>query len=200
VDVQRPDPAKSAAVTPAATTGWCNGGGCWFRYDDFHVDFNSNQFAYGHGSTYLGSGNYYINWQLTGPKTNVGPSYVILSTATSSVVGSSALLNGAQGTSGGSLLAGPVTCCTPEWTYSHPANTRYQWPTNRLPWFRDYSAWDHNTTVRYSWHIPGYSGYWYVWARSVVSHTTARNSPDSTYRFDEVDYLTQSPYASGYPA
>lgn len=167
-----------------------------WRYDDFHADFQSSQFNYGFGSTNLGSGSIYVNWQLAGPKTTTGPAYVILSSSTSSVTGAVSLMNGANNTTGGSLLTGPYFY---NWTTAHAANTPYAWPSTKYVWTRDYNSWDHNTAVQFSWHIPGWYGmYWYVWTRSIVSRTTTRGTATAIYRFDPASYETQAPAASGW--
>jgi hypothetical protein len=190
--------APTAADTATSLTGWCRSfSGCWWRYDDFHADFQSSQFSYGFGSTRLGSGSMYVNWQLVGAKTTTGPAYVILSSSTTSVTGSVALMNGANNTTGGSLLVGPYFY---NWTTAHGPNTRYAWPSTSYVWTREYNSWDHNTPVQFSWHIPGWYGmYWYVWTRSIVSHTTIRN-PNAIYRFDPASYETQAPAAAGWRA
>jgi hypothetical protein len=49
-------PGAPSAADTAGLTGYCRSfSGCWWRYDDFHADFQSSQFSYGFGSTNLGS-------------------------------------------------------------------------------------------------------------------------------------------------
>lgn len=182
--------------TPAHTTGYCRHAGCWYRYSDFHGDFQSNEFSYGYGGHELGHGDLYVNWTLVGPKETLDPVRAYLSTSTTKVVASAAMMNGAEKTKGGRLVAGPVFR---NWPGDHAQNVTYSWPKSRRAWFRDYHNWDHNTVVQYSWHIPNYSGvYWWVWVRSIVSHTTTRNTRTAIYRFDKVSWATQAPAAGGW--
>jgi hypothetical protein len=186
----------------AAVTGYCNASGCYKRYDDFHVDWATvGSFTYGYGGSVVGSGNAYMNWQLAGPNTTSYPARVKLSSSTTDMVGSISLLNGAQNTTGGSLLKGPYICCSPEWNRPHGPNITYAWPADRKIITRDDTAWDNNSVVEFSWTVPGYPGYWFMWVRSVVSHTTLRNSGgNSIYRFGPVNNETQAPHAEGWRA
>lgn len=180
---------------PAHTTGYCHHAGCWYRYSDFHADYQSYEFSYGYGGDELGTGKMYVNWKLVGPKETLDPLSAELSTSTTRVIASAALMNGAEKTKGGRLVAGPKFYT---WR-DHLPGTTYRWPSSKRPWFRDYHNWDHNTVAQFSWRLPGYSGmYWWVWVRSVISHTKTRNTPSAIYRFDKVSWVTQAPAAGGW--
>ncbi len=190
------DGGTTTDASASSLTGYCRVQGCWWHYDDFHADWQSSEFVYGFGKTTIGYGNMYVNWQLTGPKTTIGPAYVILSSSTTSVTGSCALLNGNNSTSGGKLLVGPFFY---EWKTPRGPNTRFSWPKSKYCWLREYGSWDHNGDVQFSWHVPGWHGmYWYSYARSIVSHTTTRNTANAIYRFEAASHETKDPAKGGW--
>lgn len=74
-------------------------------------------------------------------------------------------------------------------------------PLDRKQTQRDDRNYDHNTAVEFSWTIPGYPGYWFMYVRSVISHTDNPMQGSSTvYRFDPVNYETQDPHKEGWRA
>lgn len=173
----------------AASTGFCNTGGCYTRYNDFQADYSANSGTWGYGSTVLGRETHSVDWSLTGAQNISKPVQYINSVTTKNVVFTGDLLYGTNGTPGtqisgkmGLYLAGAVAGGTP----------RY-WDPNGYKSY-DTSRTCHIVVHQFSWEYGSYSGYWYSYVKSIVH---CQNG-DGIYRFHAVTGLPSSPYGGGY--
>lgn len=187
----------SSAVAPQLTstqTGWCDNGGCYERYDDFHVDYNSRDLYFGYGTRTLGFEHHYVNWQLVGSRITAKPAQYFVSIATASNTFSGSLLNAAPGR-GGSVIPGTLE---PGRNFGYSQSfTVIRWLPNGFTSY-DNTQWDHSQVIEFSWKVPGYPGYWYSYVKSVCSHTQQRNVQGAIYRFDPVTGVPANPYGSGW--
>jgi hypothetical protein len=182
---------KAGGVVPLATTDYCGSNGCYYRYDDFHADFQSYIGFWGYGSKTLGSQTTYVNWQLTGAQTVSKPAQYQNSVATTTVVFSGDLLNSAP-KANGSEISGAYSIFN---AGNVPANTTKSWTPNGYKSY-DNKNFDHSQVNEFSWNYPGYTGYWYSYVKSICTH-----SPDKTiYRFDSVSSLPANYGGGGYHA
>ena len=184
-------PARSATVTPAAT-GFCNSSGCYERYDDFHADFDSYDATFGYGTKVLGSEHHYVDWQITGAQIVAKPAQMYTSISTTSLIYTGDLLNAAPGATGSSISGKYAT-------YSAGNAAPFEvkaWLPNGYKSY-DNTMWDHSQVVEFTWNVPGYSGYWYAYVKSISSHTTVLGT-GAIYRFAAVTGLPASPYGGGW--
>lgn len=179
-----------AAVTPNST-GYCNSSGCYNRYDDYHVDFGSNSGNWGYGGRVLGQETHYVNWQLTGAQNVSKPVQYFNSVSTTSVVFTGDLINAAAGQTG-TEVPGKFSLYN---AGNVPANVVARWNPNGYKSY-DNTQFDHSQVHQFSWNFPGYSGYWYSYVKSVVSHSPTK----TVYKFNAVNSLPASPYGGGYRA
>lgn len=184
-----PSPAPSA-VTP--DTMYCNSSGCYYRNSNYETDWISNDFVFGIGSEAVGSGYAYLQWTLSGVQTTEG-GYFEVNKAVSGSHWSGALYNGAPGYDNGGTLK---HSCTIESTGSHPANTQVYSPSSWCT-LGDSTSYDHNMLAEMPSSVSGYSGYWWLYTRSVVAHTSTLGH---AYIFDAVNKLPGDPWAKGYDA
>ncbi|MDT0264540.1 hypothetical protein [Jatrophihabitans lederbergiae] len=174
-------------VTPSvAQSGYCGVGvGCWTVYDDFRAGYYATNIEFGYNGRHLGETHIDYTWQLTGAQTQANPIRVRVNTNVSAIIFSGDLANGGVGrpTDGGSV----ISQCAPVVGHPQLANTLISWTPNGCRLYDNNNA-DHNMAIETGWELPGYSGYWYVYARSPVAHGPY------TYRFPlQVLYPVQLP-------
>jgi hypothetical protein len=180
-------------MNAAATTGFCNLDGCWYRADATHVEWDSQVFAYGYGSTHLGTGFAYIKWTLNGGNMRGNPVRFQVTSYTTHAYFEGEVRNGAPGVSGGgSLLTRGLSPtygakAANTWLYCNAPNG---WGSYNI------GVWDKNMTDYMYWNLSNYPGSWYVYARSVVAHATS--SAKNNYFFDAVNQLPGSPDGAGW--
>lgn len=187
--------APPGASAAAAATSYCNNGGCYQRYDDFHADYQSTQLTWGYGSQPLGIESHYVNIQLTGASSQAKAVTYRNSTATSNVFFTGDLINAAPGAVGSSV-SGAFSLYS---AGSVAANTSKSWSPNGYKIY-DNTQFDHSLVNQFSWEKTGYQGYWYVYVKSISAHTDVRNSTSALYRFRSPisTSLPSTPYSSGF--
>ena len=178
----------SAAYAPSH----CNTGGCWYRDSDTQAEYVSTGVAYGYNMEYIGNSYMHISWVLNGTLFSETISARVTS-ASEYVEWTGTLNNGGHNVAhGGTIIhdcgdtAGPHTVA---------ANLETQSPTGFCN-AADSSNYDHNMYGEYSWEIDGVPGFYYMYGRSIVAHSTA--VPSSFYDFDSVDTLPGNSYSSGF--
>lgn len=183
------------AATAAAAAGFCTVEGCYWPIDSTHLEWDSAQFSYGIGKTYIGSGNAYIKWTLSGTKMTENPVRInSLSTSTTHTIFSGALSNGTKGkANGGSILH---TCPSQPKLGAAASFTQRLWPNSGCA-LQDSTSFDHNMVAEMSWELPNHTGYWYIYTRSVVAHAPKKGAG---YTFDPANYLPGNAEVSGYHA
>lgn len=171
------------------STAYCNSSGCYNRYDDYHVDFGSNYGNWGYGSKVLGKEGHYVNWQLSGAQDVSKPVQYTNSVATQNVIFTGDLINAAAGQTG-TAVAGKFSLYN---AGNIAAGSTKRWDPNGYKSY-DNTQFDHSQVHQFSWEYPGYSGYWYSYVKSVVSHSATK----TIYKFNAVSSLPASPFGGGY--
>lgn len=169
---------------PAAAQNqeYCNSSGCYYEYDDFHVDFQSDPLVFGYSNDVITDGDAYVNWQLDGARTTSNPARIRTNAVVQDVIFSGDLQNGAVGVNnGGDVVsnASPVVLNGP-----FTPDTYISWPNGGYVNYDSHND-DHNTAVEASINFPNEPGTWYYYVRSPVSHTTDHE----IWRFQGPDQL-----------
>lgn len=184
-------PRGASSVLPSSAVGICNISGCYNRYDDFHVDFQSSSGTWGYQGTVLGTVYIYVNWQLVGAQTTSKPVQWRTSRTTNTIVFTGDLLNAAKGATGtevpGTFGLYPFSAAT--------AGILYAWNPNGYRSY-DNTMWDHSQVQQFSWSLAGYQGYWYTYVKSISAHTNVLGN-SAIYRFRSDLGLPASPYGGG---
>jgi hypothetical protein len=185
------------ALAAAAMDGYCdNVWGCWYVINPHQAEFHSYQLANGKNGTVLGySENYHVIWKTGSTTYNTSAQNAItLSSSSTHVVFSGSLFNGAR-----NKVGSIISTCTPvlyKNGASAPAGSRIQSPTPYCL-LADRRNYDHNMAAQLTFFLPGQSGYWYIYARSPVAHTSALGS---FYTFSHSDVLPADRFGAGWKA
>jgi len=174
--------------------GYCSAKGCWNRLSDFEASWSAD-FTYGWGSTRLGTGTASITWKLVGARSTSKPIRWKASGQTRNVVFEAAMFNGAPGVAhGGSYIKGSRSY-SPSTPVGSPGTT-ISWYPNGYSYYNN-TMYDHNVVTEFSWNVPGYPGYWYLYARSLCSHTKTLGS-SALYRFGSLTALPGDSASAGW--
>jgi len=161
--------------------GYCNYTGSCFNQIDQLIATWTGTVAYGNRiSGLLGYATADITWKLSGAQSWSSIVKWRATSQTRNVVFSAAMYNGAAGVPHG----GSVLSHTRSWSPSTPVagpETTISWRPNGYKAY-DYTMWDHNVLTEFSWSVPGAPGYFWMYVRSPVSHTTRRGF-GAIYRF-----------------
>ena len=186
--------APRAPMAAADVTRYCDGvWGCWSIASPHQAEFHSYTLNYGRNGTVLGhSSDYHVIWKTGSVTYNTSAQNAItLSTSSEYIVFSGSLFNGAR-----DRVGSQISVCT-DVDYGRttvPANYRIQSPTPYCL-LADNRNYDHNMASQLSFQIPGYSGYWYIYARSPVAHTGVLGG---RYTFSYADLLPADRASAGW--
>ncbi|MFL6163199.1 MAG: hypothetical protein ACJ74U_13330 [Jatrophihabitantaceae bacterium] len=107
----------------------------------------------------------------------VSSPFVAVAAADTAATGS---FNGAAGVSHGGSMIHHTYAVSPSTPVVGPSTSVSWWPNGYKAY--DYNNWDHNVLTEFSWSVPGAPGYFWMYVRSPVSHTTQRGL-GAIYRF-----------------
>ena len=174
--------------------GYCSATGCWNRLDDLVASWSAD-FTYGWGSTRLGTGTASITWKLAGARSYSKPIRWKASGQTRNVVFSAAMFNGAPGVPHGGSEIRKSRSVSPSTAVVGP-DTSVSWSPNGYSFYNN-TMYDHNVVTEFSWNVPGYPGYWYLYVRSLCSHTKTLGS-SAQYRFGSLTDLPGDKASAGW--
>jgi hypothetical protein len=183
--------AGTSAV-PATAGGFCNVSGCYYKYDDFHSDFQSSNGFFGVAGQTLGTVSFYVDWQITGASTVSRPVRWSTTSATVGVLWSGDLINAAKGVVGTQVPG----AFAPYVLGSAAPSVQYTWNPNGYKSY-DNTMYDHSQVHEFTWSVAGYPGSWYVYVKSISAHTSALGT-GAIYRFRSDLGTPASPYGGGY--
>ncbi|MEV6850892.1 hypothetical protein [Actinoplanes sp. NPDC051411] len=187
------DPKLTAnRPAPLATTTYCITEGCYYRYSDTWVQFAGYGLYYFYGDEQLGEMFHNFNWYLNGTNTTQTAA-VDIDHEVDFPEWSGSLFNGAAGVNGSVIH----DCTTTDGPAEVPGGvTQYQPPG--FCTLSDNRNYDHNMVLQYSWQAPDTSGYYWVYAKSVVAHSGSL--PATSYIFNGVSSLPANPASQGWDA
>jgi hypothetical protein len=149
--------------------------------DSTHAEFYGT-FICGAGTNLLGTGTNYVKWTLTGSQMSQNPVRFQVTRATTKSVFSGELFNGAAGVPHG---GSPIGACQRKDTPLSGADITRAWPDGGCS-LRDTNNYDHNMVAEMSWYTNGYTGNWWVYARSPSptppTSTTSGSAPPTRCR------------------
>lgn len=182
--------APGPDAMPAATPEHCDVWGCWYRYSGTHVEYISTAFGVIDSGEIIGDGYMHVVWLLNGAQTTQSSSERV-TIETEYPVWSGSLFNGGHNQVGSDL----ADCNNADGPDDVPANDEVHSPAGWCT-LTDTNYINHNMVNQYSFQVPGIDGYFWMYAKSVVSSTSS--VPSSSYTFDSVDTLPGNVADSGY--
>ena len=137
---------------------------------------------------------YALNVQVLHPGPNIG--FVAVGPGDkTNVVFSAAMFNGAPGVPHGGSEIRKSRSVSPSTPVVGP-DTTVSWSPNGYIFYNN-TMYDHNVVTEFSWNVPGYRGYWYLYVRSLCSHTKTLGS-SAQYRFGSLTALTGDKASAGW--